>query len=72
MDKTKIQLDKDKFLIIEVDTHANEHEGVHVDMYLDFNGNKEQLIKVINEPDGDNLYLWKNPNSDKAAVILPL
>ena len=72
MDKTKIQLDKDKFLIIEVDTHANEHEGVHVDMYLDFNGNKEQLIKVINEPDGYNLYLWKNPNSDKAAVILPL
>lgn len=72
MDKTKIQLDKDKFLIIEVDTHANEHEGVHVDMYLDFNGNKEQLIKVINEPDGDNLYLWQNPNSEKAAVILPL
>ena len=72
MDKTKIQLNKDKFLIIEVDTHANEHEGVHVDMYLDFNGNKEQLIKVINEPDGDNLYLWQNPKSEKAAVILPL
>ena len=72
MDKTKIQLDKDKFLIIEVDTHADEHEGVHVDMYLDFNGNKEQLIKVINEPDGDNLYLWTNPTSEKAAVILPL
>ncbi len=72
MEKTKIQLDKDKFLIIEVNTHANEHEGIHVDMYLDFNGNKEQLIKVINEPDGDNLYLWKNPNSDKAVVILPL
>lgn len=72
MDKTKIQLDKDKFLIIEVDTHANEHNGVHVDMYLDFNGNKEQLIKVINEHDGDNMYLWKNPNSDKASVILPL
>lgn len=48
MDKTKIQLNKDKFLIIKVDTHADEHEGVHVDMYLDFNGNKEQLIKVIN------------------------
>lgn len=72
MDKTKIQLDKDKFLIIEVDTHANEHEGVHVDMYLMYNGEKEQIIKVINEPDGDNLYFWKNPNSDKAAVILPL
>ena len=72
MDKTKIQLDKDKFLIIEVDTHANEHEGVHVDMYLDFNGNKEQLIKVINEPDGDNVYLWKNPKSEKPSVMLPL
>lgn len=72
MDKTKIQLDKDKFLIIEVDTHADEHNGVHVDMYLDFNGNKEQLIKVINEPDGDNLYLWQNPKSEKADVILPL
>lgn len=72
MDKTKIQLNKDKFLIIEVDTHADEHEGVHVDMYLDFNGNKEQLIKVINEPDGDNLYLWQNQKSEKAAVILPL
>lgn len=72
MDKTKIQLDKDKFLIIEVDTHADEHNGVHVDMYLDFNGNKEQLIKVINEPNGDNLYLWQNPKSEKATVILPL
>lgn len=72
MDKTKIQLDKDKFLIIEVDTHANEHEGVHVDMYLMYNGDKEQIIKVINEPDGDNVYLWQNPKSEKAAVILPL
>lgn len=72
MDKTKIQLDKDKFLIIEVDTHANEHNGVHVDMYLINNGDKEQIIKIVNEPDGDNVYLWKNPNSDKAAVILPL
>lgn len=72
MDKTKIQLDKNKFLIIEINTHANEHDGVHVDMYLDFNRSKEQLVKVINEPDGDNLYLWKNPNSDKASVILPL
>lgn len=72
MDKTKIQLDKDKFLIIEVDTHANEHNGVHVDMYLMYNKNKEQIIKVINEPDGDNVYLWRNPNSDKPSVILPL
>ena len=72
MDKTKIQLDKDKFLIIEVDTHANEHEGVHVDMYLMYNGDKEQIIKVVNEPDGDNVYLWQNPKSEKAAVILPL
>lgn len=72
MDKTKIQLDKDKFLIIEVDTHADEHEGVHVDMYLDFNGSKEQLVKVINEPDADNLYLWKNTSSEKPSVILPL
>lgn len=70
MDKTKIQLDKDKFLIIEIDTHANEHNGVHVDMYLDFNGNKEQLVKVINEPDCDILYLWTN--SEKPSVILPL
>ena len=72
MDKTKIQLDKYKFLIIEVDTHANEHEGVHVDMYLMYNGDKEQIIKVVNEPDGDNVYLWQNPKSEKAAVILPL
>lgn len=70
MDKTKIQLDKDKFLIIEVDTHANEHDCVHVDMYLDFNGSKEQLVKVINEPDCDILYLWTN--SEKPSVILPL
>lgn len=70
MDKTKIQLDKDKFLIIEVDTHANEHDGVHVDMYLDFNGTKEQLVKVINEPDCDMLYLWTN--SEKPSVLLPL
>jgi len=55
MDKTKIQLDKDKFLIIEINTHANEHDGVHVDMHLDFNGTKEQLVKVINEPDCDIL-----------------
>lgn len=72
MDKTKIQLDKDKFLIIEVDTHANEHDCVHVDMHLDFNGTKEQLIKVINEPNGNNLYLWKNPNSENPTVRLPL
>ena len=72
MEKTKIQLDKDKYLIIEVDTHANEHEGVHVDMYLMYNGYKEQIVKVINEPDGDNVYLWQNPKSEKAAVILPL
>lgn len=70
MDKTKIQLDKDKFLIIEVDTHANEHNGVHVDMYLDFNGDKEQLVKVINQPDCDMLYLWTN--SENPAVLLPL
>ena len=70
MDKTKIQLDKDKFLIIEVDTHANEHDGVHVDMYLDFNGDKEQLVKVINETDCDMLYLWTN--SENPAVHLPL
>lgn len=72
MDKTKIQLDKDKFLIIEVDTHANEHEGVHVDIYLDFKGTKEQLIKVSNEPDCDILCLWTNPNSERPAVMLPL
>lgn len=57
MDKTKIQLDKDKFLIIEIDTHANEHDGVHVDMYLMHNGDKEQIIKVSNEPDCDILCL---------------
>ncbi len=67
MDKTKIQLDKDKFLIIEVDTHANEHDCVHIDMYLDFNGSKEQLIKCCL-----NLYLWKNPNSENPTVRLPL
>lgn len=72
MDKTKIQLDKNKFLIIEVDTHADEHEGIHVDMYLMNNGDKEQIIKVVNEPDGDNVYLWKNPKSEKPSVILPL
>ena len=72
MDKTKIQLDKDKFLIIEVDTHANEHNGVHVDMYLMNNGNKEQIIKVSNEPDCDILYLWTNPNSKSPDVMLPL
>lgn len=70
MDKTKIQLDKDKFLIIEVDTHANEHDGVHVDMHIDFNGNKEQLVKVISEPDCNILYLWTS--SEKPSVILPL
>lgn len=70
MEKTKIQLDENKFLIIEVDTHANEHDGVHVDMYLDFNGSKEQLVKVINEPDCDMLYLWTN--SENPAVRLPL
>lgn len=72
MDKTKIQLDKNKFLVIEIDTHADEHKGVHVDMYLMNNGDKEQIIKVTNEPDGDNVYLWKNPKSEKASVILPL
>ena len=71
MDKTKIQLDKDKFLIIEVDTHADEHNGVHVDMYLMNNGNKEQIIKVSNEPDSDILCLWTNPN-ERPAVMLPL
>ena len=70
MDKTKIQLDKDKFLIIEVHTHANEHNGVH-DMYLMHNGNKEQIIKVSNEPDCDILCLWTNPN-ESPAVMLPL
>lgn len=72
MNKTKIQLDKDKFLIIEVDTHANEHEGVHVDMYLIYKGNKEQIIKVSNEPDCDILCLWTNPNSKSPDVMLPL
>ena len=72
MDKTKIQLDKDKFLIIEVDTHADEYNGVHVDMHLDFNGNKEQIIKVSNQPDCDILCLWTNPNSKSPDVILPL
>ena len=71
MEKTKIQLDKDKYLIIEVDTHADEHNGVHVDMYLMNNGNKEQIIKVSNEPDCDILFLWTNPN-ERPAVILPL
>jgi hypothetical protein len=70
MDKTKIQLDKDKFLIIEINAHANEHDGVHVDMHLDFNGTKEQLVKVISEPDCDILYLWTS--SEKPSVILPL
>lgn len=70
MDKTKIKLDENKFLIIEVDTHANEHDGVHVDMYLNFNGNKEQLVKVINEPDCNMLYLWTN--SENPNVLLPL
>ena len=70
MDKTKIQLDKDKFLIIEINTHANEHDAVHVDMHLDFNGTKEQLVKVISEPDCDILYLWTS--SEKPSVILPL
>lgn len=70
MDKTKIQLDKDKFLIIEINTHANEHDGVHVDMYLNFNGNKEQLVKVINEPDCNMLYLWTN--SENPNILLPL
>ena len=70
MDKTKIKLDKNKFLIIEVDTNANEHDGVHVDMYLNFNGNKEQLVKVINEPDCNMLYLWTN--SENPNVLLPL
>lgn len=70
MDKTKIKLDENKFLIVEVDTHANEHDGVHVDMYLNFNGNKEQLVKVINEPDCNMLYLWTS--SEKPSVILPL
>ena len=72
MDKTKIQLDKNKFLVIEIDTHANEHKGVHVDMYLMNNGDKEQIIKVVNKPDGDNVYLWKNPKSEKPAISLPL
>ena len=49
MEKTKIQLDKDKFLIIEIDTHANEHNGVYVDMYLMYNGNKEQIIKITSQ-----------------------
>lgn len=70
MDKTKIKLDENKFLIVEVDTHANEHDGVHVDMYLNFNGNKEQLVKVINEPDCNMLYLWTN--SENPNVLLPL
>ena len=65
MDKTKIQLDKDKFLIIELDTHANEHNGVHVNMY------QEQIIKVSNQPDCDILCLWTNPN-ESPAVMLPL
>lgn len=70
MDKTKIKLDENKFLIVEVDTHANEHDGVHVDMYLNFNGNKEQLVKIINEPDCNMLYLWTN--SENPNVLLPL
>lgn len=70
MDKTKIKLDENKFLIVEVDTHANEHDGVHVDMYLNFNGNKKQLVKIINEPDCNMLYLWTN--SENPNVLLPL